>query len=132
MMMRAILILLAFVACAEAQVIELPYHEDNWSTTPGEWTVPYEVPAEWASFMDQCRKATACTSFMAQVQMKVPTCLRFLDPKVIKDGREILGHVSETGTPGEPDWEWGFQTDELFVGSFTWKVKTIDVCPKVG
>jgi hypothetical protein len=69
---------------------------------------------------------------MAQYKTKVPTCLRFRDPKVVHDGREIPSHVMETGTPGEPDWEWTFKTDELFTGPFIWKVKTIDVCPKVG
>jgi hypothetical protein len=126
-MMRTIAILLASIVCASAQLPSV----DSWWNTPGEWIVPSEVPTEWAPFWDECRKAVTCTSFMAQVYMKVPTCLRFLDPMVIKDGREITGHISETGTPGEPDWEWTFQTDEFFVGSFIWKVKTIDVCPKV-
>jgi hypothetical protein len=126
--MRTVAILLASVVCASAQLPPV----DSWWNTPGEWIVPSEVPVGWTPFQDQCRKATTCTSFMAQVYMKVPTCLRFLDPKVIKDGREIPGHISETGTPGEPGWQWTFQPDEFFTGSFIWKVKTIDVCPKVG
>jgi hypothetical protein len=69
---------------------------------------------------------------MTQYKTHAPTCLRFIDPKVIHDGRQIPAHVTEKGTPGETDWEWTFQTDEFFTGPFVWKVTTIDVCPKVG
>jgi hypothetical protein len=104
--------------------------DTDWSITPGEWTIPYEVRR--SPFMDQCAKADICTSFMAPVIHSMPTCIRYLEPKVFHDGREIPGHVTEVGTPGEPGWQWTFRTDEIFTGPFIWKVKTIDVCPKVG
>jgi len=104
--------------------------ELDWWNIPGEWVVPYEIAR--SPFWDQCEKATTCTSFMADVYRKEPSCIRYLNPKVIYDGREIPGHVTETGIPGESDWRWTFQTDELFTGPLIWRVKTIDVCPKVG
>jgi hypothetical protein len=104
----------------------------DWYTTPGEWAVPYVVEGG-PPFTEFCLKATTCHSFMAQVWAHNRTwCFRYLDPKVIHNGREIPGHVTEVGTPGEPGWRWTFQTDEIFTGPFIWKVTTIDVCPKVG
>lgn len=74
--------------------------------------------------------ARICISFLASIHNNAPTCLRYLDPHVIHEDHEIPGHIIETGTPGEPDWIWEFQTDEVFTGPFIWKIKTIDICPK--
>jgi hypothetical protein len=128
--MRTILALLLMAGVAVAQFDYVPH---DWYNAPGDWELSEEIkgPALLA-FLDNCGPGTNCHSFIAEYKTHLPTCLRFLDPKVIKDGREIPGHVVETGTPGEPDWEWQFQTDEIFTGPFIWKVTTIDVCPKVG
>jgi hypothetical protein len=115
-----------------ANIFAVPYFQDWWNT-PGEWEVPYEVNG-WPGtvFGDYCLTASICTSFMATIQTHKPSCLRYLNPKVIHDDREIPGHVTEIGTPGEADWEWTFQTDEIFTGPFIWKVTTINLCPEVG
>lgn len=101
----------------------------EWLTIPGEWQEQYEVKP--SPFMCPPDAATTCTSFLAQVIVSKPTCLRYHSPKVFHNGREISGHATETGVPGEAGWQWSFQTDELFTGPFEWHVTTVDVCPKV-
>jgi hypothetical protein len=102
-------------------------HED-WIFVPGKWEIPYTIDST-----NMCQDfQTECITFMATVFYSKPTCIRYLNPKVFHDGREVRGHIIEAGSPGESDWRWSFQTDEIFTGSFVWKVTTIDVCPKVG
>lgn len=101
----------------------------DWVDTPGEYVFQENI-----SEMGWCRArqdAGECTFMTISILHNIPTCIRYLNPHVIKDGHEIPSHVDETGTPGEPGWSWSFQTDEIFYGAFEWRITVIDVCPKV-
>lgn len=92
----------------------------SWEMTAGRWEKTIEIPY-----------CGPCISLSMEVRWNVPTCLRYRNPEVLKDGRLIAGIIEEEGTPGEPGWVWYFYLTEPVEGSVTWKIETIDVCQKV-
>lgn len=103
----------------------LPGYYPYWETTPGHWEQRYVIPRNWP-----CTDCYFHTSFMATVYWDRPTCIRYQNPELLKDGRVIASVVEQEGTPGEPGWVWRFYVTEPVEGDVTWKVETTD-CPKV-
>lgn len=99
----------------------------TWYTSPGVYIETMVIPHLVWPKPDNVSFQTA---FEASVHWSIPTCLRYSNPVLLKDGREISAVVEETGTPGEPGWVWRFYITEPVKGEVIWKVETKD-CPKV-
>lgn len=102
----------------------------RWFTTPGDWVVPGFIEPS-PHFAESCRLADKCVGVEFQAKWNEPSCFRYEDVFITKDGKVVPATVTETGTPGQPGWIWTYDS-EPFEGNFEFHIKTIDVCPKVG
>ena len=96
-------------------------HVQNWTNTVGEWVEKYTIPDHRNLFP---KMTGFYTAFMAQAVWHIPTCLRYFNPQLLKDGRIIASIVEEEGTPGEPGWVWKFFVTEEVLGDVEWRVET--------
>lgn len=99
--------------------------DSNWTNTPEDWVENYTTPNPSLPPKDLAGIARY-TSFMAEIHG--PTCLRFLKPQLLQNGREIEGTVEEQGELGAPDWVWRFFVTEIVTGPVEWRVTTVDTC----
>lgn len=99
----------------------------SWASCAGVWEEHYVIPV---MIWPKPPYITFQTSFMAEFSTIIPTCLRFHNPYLLKDGRTITGTIEEDGEPGEPGWHWRFYVTEPVEGPVIWHVETTD-CPKV-
>lgn len=91
----------------------------HWETDPGSYSQEIFLP-----------HSDLLPAFRTEIYWVTPTCIRYFNPTLLKDGRQITAVVEEEGTPGEPGWVWRFYVTEPVEGLVTWKVETRD-CPKV-
>lgn len=91
-----------------------------WYNSPGEWSIPIDIPALiWPAPL----ALQFQTSFMAEARWSYPTCIRYHDATLLKDGRVIASVIENDGTPGEPDWVWRFYTTEPVSGHAEWRIR---------
>lgn len=98
----------------------------SWETSPGIYSQEMVIPHLTWPIPDNVSFQTA---FMAEVRWNIPTCLRYSNTTLLKNGRVIASAIEEEGAPGEPGWVWRFYVTEPVEGEVTWRVETRD-CAK--
>jgi hypothetical protein len=94
-----------------------------WVNTPGEWMFQeYIRPFDLSTLPANA----VYHPFVMHAWWDRPTCIRYSDPFVLKDGRIIRGVVEQGGTPGEPGWSWMFYVTEYVDGPIEVHVTTTD------